>query len=79
VFVPCCVDGAPTSVDFIRDEPNRMVAAYNSAHCIVYDLESGKPVVRLETTQVNRFVLLSMTCKILMRIEELWQRMCKEP
>ncbi|PNF17621.1 Striatin-4 [Cryptotermes secundus] len=44
-------DGAPTSVDFIRDEPNRMVAAYNSAHCIVYDLESGKPVVRLETTQ----------------------------
>jgi len=48
-----CVDGAPTSVDFIRDEPNRMVAAYNSAHCVVYDLESGKPVVRLETTQVT--------------------------
>ncbi|KAJ4440571.1 Striatin-3 [Periplaneta americana] len=43
--------GAPTSVDFIRDEPNRMVAAYNSAHCVVYDLESGKPMVRLETTQ----------------------------
>jgi hypothetical protein len=60
-------------VDFIRDEPNRMVAAYNSANCIVYDLESGKSVVRLETTQVT-FVLISMMCKILISIEGLWQR-----
>jgi striatin 1/3/4 len=67
-----CVDGAPTSVDFIRDEPNRMVAAYNSAHCIVYDLESGKPVVRLETTQVKKVVLMSKMCKILMPMRGLW-------
>jgi striatin 1/3/4 len=66
-----CVDGAPTSVDFIRDEPNRMVAAYNSAHCIVYDLESGKPVVRLETSQVKKFVLLPNMRKILMPVEGL--------
>nr|CAD7259828.1 unnamed protein product [Timema shepardi] len=44
-------DGIPTSVDFVRDEPNRMVAAYNSGHCIVYDLDSSKPVVRLESNQ----------------------------
>ncbi|XP_067009673.2 striatin-3 [Anabrus simplex] len=59
-------DGAPTSVDFVRDEPNRMVTAYNSAHCIVYDLEVGKPLMRLETNlevdnnvmgrQINRVV-----------------------
>jgi hypothetical protein len=49
-----------------------MVAAYNSAHCIVYDLESGKPVVRLETTQVKKVVLVSKMCKILMAIEGLW-------
>nr|CAD7452732.1 unnamed protein product [Timema tahoe] len=45
------IDGIPTSVDFVRDEPNRMVAAYNSGHCIVYDLDSSKPVVRLESNQ----------------------------
>ncbi|KAK7788987.1 hypothetical protein R5R35_008681 [Gryllus longicercus] len=44
-------DGAPTSVDFVRDENTRMVAAFSSAHCIVYDLETGKQVVRLETGQ----------------------------
>ncbi|XP_071454671.1 striatin-3 [Hetaerina americana] len=44
-------DGSPTSVDFVRDEPNRMVAAYSSSHCVIYDLETAKPVVRLETTQ----------------------------
>lgn len=42
-------DGAPTSVDFIRDEQNRMVAAYNSAHCVIFDIETGKQLLRLET------------------------------
>ncbi|XP_034230279.1 striatin-3 [Thrips palmi] len=44
-------DGIPTSVDFVRDEPNRMVAAFSSSHCVIYDLETAKPVVRLESSQ----------------------------
>nr|CAD7202797.1 unnamed protein product [Timema douglasi] len=52
-------DGIPTSVDFVRDEPNRMVAAYNSGHCIVYDLDSSKPVDvdnNVLGRQINRVV-----------------------
>jgi striatin 1/3/4 len=45
-------DGQPTSVDFVRNETNQMVAAYNSSHCVIYDLETRKPVIRLETNQV---------------------------
>lgn len=44
-------EGIPSSVDFVRDEPDRIVVAYNSAHCIIYDTETGKPVVKLEATQ----------------------------
>ena len=46
-------DGIPTSVDFVRDEPNRMVSAFSSSHCVIYDLETAKPVVRLESSQVG--------------------------
>ncbi|XP_075225036.1 connector of kinase to AP-1 [Lycorma delicatula] len=44
-------DGVPTSVDFVRDEAERMVAAYNSAHCVLFDLETTKPILRLESSQ----------------------------
>lgn len=44
-------DGIPSSVDFVSDEPNHIVAAYNSSHCIIYDMETTKPVVRLESSQ----------------------------
>ncbi|KAK3929953.1 Striatin-3 [Frankliniella fusca] len=44
-------DGVPSSVDFVRDEPNRMVTAFSSSHCVIYDLETTKPVVRLESSQ----------------------------
>lgn len=44
-------EGVPSSVDFVRDEPDRIVVAYNSAHCIIYDTETGKPVVKLEAAQ----------------------------
>uniref|UniRef100_A0A1B6DPZ4 Striatin N-terminal domain-containing protein n=2 Tax=Clastoptera arizonana TaxID=38151 RepID=A0A1B6DPZ4_9HEMI len=44
-------DGLPTSVDFVRDEGDKMVAAYNSAHCVLYDLETTKPILRLESSQ----------------------------
>ncbi|XP_017116851.1 striatin-4 isoform X1 [Drosophila elegans] len=44
-------EGAPSSVDFVRNEVDHIVVAYNSAHCIVYDTETGKQVVRLEAAQ----------------------------
>ncbi|KAI4463087.1 striatin [Holotrichia oblita] len=44
-------DGIPSSVDFVNDEPNRIVAAFNSSHSIIFDTETGKPVVRLESGQ----------------------------
>lgn len=44
-------DGIPSSVDFAKDEPNRIVAAYNSSNCVIFDTETAKPVVRLDLTQ----------------------------
>lgn len=59
-------DGIPTSVDFIRDDPNRMVTSYNSAAGIIYDVETGQQVMRLDTDkgvddtlfykQINRII-----------------------
>ncbi|KAF5280493.1 hypothetical protein FQA39_LY18038 [Lamprigera yunnana] len=37
-------DGIPSSVDFVRDEGNRIVAAYNSSHCVIFDTETAKPL-----------------------------------
>ncbi|KAL1117935.1 hypothetical protein AAG570_004248 [Ranatra chinensis] len=45
------IDGVPTSVDFVRDEADKMVAAYTSGHCVVFDLETGKQITRLESSQ----------------------------
>lgn len=42
-------------MDFVRDEVNQIVAAYNSSHCVIFDTETGKPVIRLESTQVIFF------------------------
>ncbi|XP_036329806.1 striatin-3 [Rhagoletis pomonella] len=44
-------EGTPSSVDFVRNEVDHIVVAYNSAHCIVYDTETGKQVVKLEAAQ----------------------------
>lgn len=40
-------DGIPTSVDFIRDEPNKLVVAYEGV-CVIFDAETGAAVSRLE-------------------------------
>ena len=42
----------PTSVDWVRDDLTHMVAAYSNADCVIYDIETGNPVIKLETTQV---------------------------
>ncbi|XP_074641715.1 striatin-3-like isoform X2 [Tubulanus polymorphus] len=44
-------DGVPTSADFIRCEPNQMVASYTSSNTYLYDLETGKQILMLETKQ----------------------------
>ncbi|WAR18710.1 STRN3-like protein [Mya arenaria] len=44
-------DGVPTSVDFVRCDPGQMVAAYTSANTYLFDLETSKQVLTLETKQ----------------------------
>ncbi|XP_011160828.1 striatin-3 isoform X1 [Solenopsis invicta] len=51
-------DGIPTSVDFVRDEPHKLVVAYEGA-CVIFDSETGAIVARLEANEtkgVNRVV-----------------------
>lgn len=40
----------PSSVDFVRNELDHIVVAYSSAHCIIYDTETGKQVIKLDAT-----------------------------
>jgi len=42
--------GIPTSVDFVRSEPNHMVAAYNNKAAYIFDMETAKPIVNFEYT-----------------------------
>lgn len=58
LFEILLTDESPTSVDFIRDEANHIVTAYNSSNCIIFDCETGKPVVRFEINQVHKFLIL---------------------
>lgn len=44
-------DGVPTSVDFVRCDSTQMVTAFTSSNTVIYDLETGKPVVRFESNQ----------------------------
>ena len=30
-----------------------MVAAYNNAECVIYDIETGNPTIKLDTAQVS--------------------------
>lgn len=47
----CCLlaDGIPTSVDFVYESTNQFVCSFNTANCVIFDLETGKPVMRLDT------------------------------
>lgn len=42
-------DGIPTSVDFARDESDKMVCAFSSGQVVLYDLETARPITRLES------------------------------
>ena len=39
----------PTSVDWVHEDSFRMVAGYVNAACVIYDIETGKPVIKLDT------------------------------
>lgn len=51
-------DGVPTSTDFVRDDMDRIIVSYTSGNCIVYDLETTKPVLRFDLpNEVTNFAL----------------------
>ena len=49
MFVFCVADGTPTCVDFVYESSNQFVTSFDTANCVVYDLETGKTVTRLDT------------------------------
>ena len=52
--------GVPTSVDWVYEESGaRMVAAYGNGECILFDIESGKQVIKLDTASNSNAVSFS--------------------
>ena len=39
----------PTAVDFLSTDPNLLVVSYSAAKTVVYDIETAKPVVNLDS------------------------------
>ena len=50
----------PTSVDWVKDDLSHMVAAYTNADCVIYDIETGNPVIKLDTMSVSTLIVLGM-------------------
>ena len=46
----------PTSVDWVKDDQSHMVAAYTNADCVIYDIETGNPVIKLDTMSVSTYL-----------------------
>ena len=44
----------PTAVDWVYEDPAHMVTGYSNAACVIYDIETGKSVVQMDTLQVRR-------------------------
>ena len=47
----------PTSVDWVKDDQSHMVAAYTNADCVIYDIETGNPVIKLDTVSVSTLIV----------------------
>ncbi|XP_025103841.1 striatin-3-like isoform X6 [Pomacea canaliculata] len=43
--------GVPVSVDFVRCDPTQLVASYSSSNTYIFDMETGKQVLTLDTRQ----------------------------
>lgn len=39
----------PTSVDFLASDPHHLVVSYSAAKTVVYDIETAKPVINLDS------------------------------
>ncbi|XP_066145136.1 striatin-3 [Euwallacea fornicatus] len=50
-------DGVPSSVDFVRDDSSRIVASFSSSHSVIFDVETGKQLLRLESTSQDGVTL----------------------
>ena len=48
----------PTSVDWVKDDQSHMVAAYTNADCVIYDIETGNPVIKLDTMSVSTLMYM---------------------
>ena len=44
----------PTSVEWVKEDLTHIVTAYSNADCVIYDIETGNPVIKLDTMQVMR-------------------------
>ncbi|KAF6023018.1 STRN3 [Bugula neritina] len=42
-------DGVPTCIDFLANDSNRMMVAYSSGNCYVFDLSTGQHVVKFDS------------------------------
>ena len=45
--------GVPTSVDWVFDDPSHFVAAYRSGACVIYDVETGKQIMKMQTDSIQ--------------------------
>lgn len=52
-------EGVPTSVDFVRCDPHQMVVSYTSSNSYIFDIETGKQVLMLDTKANSGEALLS--------------------
>lgn len=55
----------PTSIDFLSSDPNLLVASYSAAKTVIFDIETGKAILNLDSgttydgtpnTQINKVV-----------------------
>ena len=48
IYLPVAY-GNPTSVDFVRCDSSQVAVGYQSSDTVIFDLETGAPVVTLES------------------------------
>ena len=51
--------GNPTSVDFVRCDSSQITVGYQSSDTIIFDLETGTPVVTLESKMPSGKIYMS--------------------
>ena len=52
--------GIPTSVDFVRNEPNQFVVSTTTSMCSIIDTETGAEVVALNSNRTyGKYILLN--------------------